>query len=306
MDVMDCQNHIEYLREELLCYIKNNKLKSLVLGISGGIDSALVAALAKPVCDKLNIPLIGRSITIATNKCDEIERANMVGNAFCTDFKEVNLTHLYHNMCNDGIDEVVIEVKDNTPDVIHNNKIRKGNIKARIRMMYLYNLASAYKGMVLSTDNYTELLVGFWTIHGDVGDYGMIQQYWKGEVYAMASHIATEIVTDNINHGYKADALLACIKAVPTDGLGITNSDLDQLGASTYDEVDMILKTWLTDDEDSFEYDEYLKYKDRIKNYHDFVKYRGTLKDHPVIQRHIGTDFKRNLPINVSRYEYFD
>jgi len=79
---------VENIRKELEAYITEKGIKSLVLGISGGIDSAICAALARPVCDKLNIPLIGRSIPISTNTSEERDRAEMVGNAFCTDFDE--------------------------------------------------------------------------------------------------------------------------------------------------------------------------------------------------------------------------
>lgn len=61
------------IRSCLTKYIADYKLNSLVLGISGGIDSALCTALVKPVCEQLNIPLIGRSITIESNKKEEVE-----------------------------------------------------------------------------------------------------------------------------------------------------------------------------------------------------------------------------------------
>jgi NAD+ synthetase len=294
---MNCDNVIDYLRNELRIYIKCNNLNALVLGVSGGADSALVAALAEPICSELGIPLIGRSIPIQSNKPEEIERANMVGNAFCHDYKEVDLTHVYMNMINDGMDEANATHNLDT----HNDKIRRGNIKARIRMMYLYNIASAKKGLVLSTDNYTELMVGFWTLHGDVGDYGMIQQYWKTEVYELMAHLATSYDLRSIKGTAKADALLACIKAVPTDGLGITSSDLEQLGASTYAEVDKILKTWLTFDPDCFVWDDYLNYNGRIDDYREFVVYRKTLENHPVVKRYEASMFKRENPFNVKR-----
>jgi NAD+ synthase len=295
--IMNCEKVVGYLRGELNNYIKTNNLKSLVLGVSGGADSALIAALVKPVCDELCIPLIGRSIPIQSNKLDEIQRANMICNAFCSDYKVVDLTHAYMNMINDGMDEV------NATHVLdtHNDKIRRGNIKARIRMIYLYNLASAHGGLVLSTDNLTELMVGFWTLHGDVGDYGLIQKYWKTEVYELMSYLVTTYGPHSIKGTERAEALLACINAVPTDGLGITSSDLEQLGASTYAEVDKILKTWLTFDSDSFTWDDHLKYDDRKENYDEFVEYRQTLANHPVIQRYRASMFKRENPLNVER-----
>lgn len=210
------------------------------MGVSGGIDSALVAALIKPVCDELKIPLIGRSISIVSNKEDEESRARNIGVKFCTNFKEVDLTNLYEPMAlqfNGLADENSIPTK-----------IRNGNIKARLRMMYLYDLASTHGGLVLSTDNYTEYLLGFWTIHGDHFDYGMIQEIWKTEVYEMAQWIIENECDD-----YGAVSIKDCIEGVPTDGLGITdNGDLDQIlpewegnSRDGYKEVDIILKEYL-------------------------------------------------------------
>ena len=96
------------IRQTVLEYVEKSRLQSLVLGISGGIDSALCAALLQPVCEQLHIPLIGRSITIETNKEDEIQRSIAVGRAFCHDFEhlEVGVLHLHgvraHGRCATG------------------------------------------------------------------------------------------------------------------------------------------------------------------------------------------------------------
>jgi NAD+ synthetase len=256
---------IQNIRTELKNYIVKNNLKALIIGESGGIDSALCTVLAAPVCNELGIDLIGRSITIETNKPDEINRGKAIGENFCTDFKEVDLTPLYHQIRNS------LEM-DISADNDNKLKLRKGNVKARTRMIYLYDLAQKHKGMVLSTDNYTEFLLGFWTLHGDVGDFGMIQNLWKTEVYAIAQYL----VDHELNTTEKKKALQDCINAVPTDGLGITHSDLDQLGAPSYSDVDQILKQFLTAPE--------------------------TLdSNHPVIQRHLKSGFKRINPLNLQR-----
>jgi NH3-dependent NAD+ synthetase len=157
-------------------------------------------------------------------------------------------------------------------------------------MIYLYNLASINKGMVLSTDNYTELLLGFWTLHGDVGDYGMIQNLWKTEVYAMA-----EWIRDNECTWLEEEtALDLTINALATDGLGVTSrGDLGQIlpeweGSSRegYKEVDRILQVW----EDRFRLGE---------NQQKIIE--AEYSKNPVIQRHLGTAFKRNNPVNIPR-----
>ena len=105
---------------------------------------------------------------------------------------------------------------DTRVQVAIDDRIRAGNIKARLRMTYLYDKANKYNGMVLSTDNLTERNLGFWTLNGDVGDFGFLQELWKTEVYGLSKSIGTESV-------------MACVNAIPTVGLGITDSDIDQL-----------------------------------------------------------------------------
>jgi len=247
------ETSIKNIRGELKNYLIGNKIQSLVIGVSGGIDSCLCVALAKPICEELDIPLIGRSLPITTNAPDELERAQLTGKAFCTDFKEANLANYFNalsdiNFIKEHSSELVKLTPEELAEIEKGSKIRAGNIKARLRMIYLYNIASIHKGMVLSTDNYTELLLGFWTLHGDVGDYGMIQNLWKTEVYAMA-----EWIRDNECTWLEEEtALDLTINALATDGLGVTNrGDLGQIfpeweGSSRdgYKEVDRILQVW--------------------------------------------------------------
>jgi len=266
----DYKKIIENIRTNLFMYLRYNRLDSLIIGVSGGIDSAVCCALARPVCDDYNMPLIGRSIPIETNSPEEIERARNIGNAFCSDFMEVDMFD--GQVPYKAIAEYLTEdiMLDNTKD-----KIRSGNLKARLRMIYLYDLAKINNGITLSTDNYTEYLLGFWTLHGDSFDYGMIQNLWKTEVYELAEELCNES-EELIGAATKEPALRACMEAIPTDGLGITESDLDQIEAKTYAEVDQIL----------FEY------------LYENKKHYST---HPIIMRHERTHFKRNVPINITR-----
>ncbi len=270
--IQNYKKSIQNIHNELKQYLINANLKALIIGVSGGIDSGLTAALARPVCDELGVKLHCRSITISTNKPDEINRARLTGEAFGHSFKEVNLSETFNKIISN-----ITEDFEKTDKSEHSYKIRQGNVKARMRMMYLYDLAAKYRGMVLSTDNYTELLLGFWTLHGDVGDYGMIQNLWKTEVYAAADYLVK-----NLNDTKQAQALQACIDAVPTDGLGITNSDLDQIGASSYAEVDAVLIAYLKNPDD--------------KN----------ILNHKVVKRKLASEFKRNNPYNIPREKITD
>lgn len=283
MKKINYEKTLKNIRETLKKYLIDNNLRSLVVGVSGGADSGLACAIAYPVCKELGVELIGRSISIETNKPDEQERARNIGRYFCTNFREVDLTNEFHvlkNVMDNNGDDCVIDINETETQ----RKIRLGNIKARSRMIYLYDLAQKNKGLVLSTDNYTELMVGFWTIHGDVGDYGMFQELWKTEVYGMIEHICDyELNGDNPDY-----ALRSLLNAVATDGLGITKSDLDQLlpgwtnrhttTREGYVEVDDVLNRYLNGNNDS--------------------ESNGSLV---VIERHLRTQFKRNNPINLKR-----
>lgn len=227
------ENSINYLTS----YIERNGLQSLVLGISGGIDSTVVAALASVACKKTGAKLIGRSLPAHTNNPDEINTAILVGQAFCDDFKEVAIERIYAKVA----DELELTEGKMTP-------LQLGNIKARLRMMYLYNLASIHRGCVLDTDNRTEHELGFWTIHGDVGDLncGLIH-LWKTEVYELAKYLLTgyEILATRTKEiDLAISALKESIALTPTDGNGVmSGGDCAQFGLDNYSQVDDVLKT---------------------------------------------------------------
>ena len=226
---MDYKLFTEKSINYLTSYIERNRLQSLVLGISGGIDSTVVAALASEACKKTGAKLIGRSLPAHSNNPEEITTADLVGQAFCDDFKKVPIELVYAKVA----DEFELNEGKMTP-------LQLGNIKARLRMMYLYNLASIHRGCVLDTDNRTEHELGFWTIHGDVGDLncGLIH-LWKTEVYELADYLL-----EKQNQSDKYQALLASIKLTPTDGNGVmSGGDCAQFGLDNYNQVDDVLKT---------------------------------------------------------------
>ena len=248
---------------------KNTGIQSLVIGLSGGIDSALTCVIASELIKQFpGMRLIGRSIPIETNTDHEIIRAKKIGENFCTLFQQEDLTAAFQNLYKD-----LMSNSHRKHSESYEEKIRRGNVKARLRMVYLFDLAHYEKGMVLSTDNYTELLLGFWTLHGDVGNYGFLQYLWKTEVYGLSQFLVDHYRSRN--EISKADALQSCIDAVPTDGLGITTSDFDQIGVTDYTMVDHILIRYLKGEEEN--------------------------RDHPVIVRHIRSEFKRRDPQNISR-----
>ncbi len=255
-------------------------IKSMVVGLSGGIDSALTAAIARDICDRTGKhQLIGISIPIESNKKSEIENARRAGKAFCHKFTEVK----WINRVYPFFKWLAFKKRPGT-----GQKVRFGNIKARFRMIYLYDRAHWHNGIVLSTDNLTEFNLAFWTLHGDVGDLGFIQQLWKTEVYGIAHYLCAQYDKvigkicgtswDWIEYGDRQVALMKAARATPTDGLGITASDFDQIGVSSYKEADELLIKYIKGGS-----------KDKL------------LEKHPVIERHLKYAFKRENPYNIPR-----
>ena len=294
---MDYKKFTEKSINYLASYIEINKLQSLVLGISGGIDSTVVAALASVACKKTGAKLIGRSLPAHTNNPDEINTATLVGQAFCDDFKEVAIEKIYAKVADE------FELNEGKMSTL-----QLGNIKARLRMMYLYNLASIHRGCVLDTDNRTEHELGFWTIHGDVGDLncGLIH-LWKTEVYELANYLHKEI-GKKLNEEHRpgkyrgilyneANAILESIKLTPTDGNGVmSGGDCAQFGLDNYSQVDDVLKTmYFSNIEDETEKaNEYIRL---IDSYNE----QGVDK---VMVRHQNSAFKRLPQPIYPTYDY--
>ena len=280
---MNCEKIFNYLIDELSNYLINNNLKAMVLGISGGIDSTVVAAICHEVSKRTGIPLIGRSLPTKHNKEGEINSADLVGKAFCNDYKEVNIQKWYYDSW--SFNE---HGSDYSP-------LAAGNIQARLRMIYLYNLASIHKGLVMDTDNLTENNLGYYTLHGDQGDYNPIHCLWKTEVFELAKYLAdyyknisyihsnTELILENLN---KSEAITESLKLQPTAGLGITDSDLEEIGANSYEEIDNILKIYLED-----------KNENSIRLSILREKYGNDIVNN-VLKKHKASEFKRKgLPI---------
>lgn len=284
-------------------YVVNNNIQAMILGISGGIDSTIVAAICYEVSVMTGIPLIGRSLPTKFNKEEETTAATLVGKAFCTDFHTVHIGDWYNELSSDFR---LIE-GEMTP-------IARGNIQARLRMMYLYNLASIHNGIVMDTDNLTENNLGYWTLHGDVGDFNPIGGLWKTEIFKLAEVLIKLYETHSTvlshTHGIirelqKIDAVAASLRLKPTAGLGITNNDLEELGAESYDQVDAILQEilawkWLSNERGDF--------PESIKEQREMFLDEQQMLCYPIevilniTDRHFKSEFKRKkMPIKIER-----
>ncbi len=212
---MNVKNTSEYIVNWLYDYASSAKIKGFVIGISGGIDSAVTASL----CAKTGFPVLCVQMPIhqAENQVNRgLELIESLEKEYCTiSSTTVDLTPVFEVFKKD-IPKVNIPEKDN---------LSLANSRARLRMTTLFHLAGIHSYIVAGTGNKVEDFgVGFFTKYGDGGvDISPIADLMKSEVYKLAAYLK---VPESI------------IKAAPTDGLfGDNRTDEDQLGAS-YDEFE--------------------------------------------------------------------
>ncbi len=285
--VMDYKKAFETMVSETAKYLAGNHLKTMVLGLSGGLDSTVTAAICHEVVKRnpeQGFKFIGVSMPCSTNTHEENDSAMMCMKGFCDEYWVENLQKEY------------LLMRATCEQHYPSTALSQGNIKARLRMIYLYNLASVTGGLVMDTDNLTEHYLGFWTIHGDVADYNPIGGLWKHEVYELCNYLFTEVYTDQTTAAYQA--LKAAYDIMPTDGNGVSvGGDMAQIAPGhTYEEVDDILCTYLKSKDDSLQLAQQME---RLN------KAYGADTVERVLNRHRGSEFKRKrLPLMIERKLY--
>jgi NAD+ synthase len=194
-------------------YLDNSGLECFVIGISGGIDSALTSTL----CAQTGKKTIVVSMPIHQAQ-DQLERAH----------EHIEwLTRNYDNV--EGYEYDLTTTFETFKSLFEEeNKLALANSRSRLRMVTLYQVATTHKGLVVGTGNKVEDYgVGFFTKYGDGGiDISPIADLTKTEVREMAKELG---VIEDI------------LEARPTDGLWEDNrTDEDQIGAS-YEELEYVM-----------------------------------------------------------------
>jgi NAD+ synthase len=202
----------------LLEYSQKSNTNGFVIGVSGGIDSALTSTL----CAMTKLPVIVVGMPIHQEKT-QLSRSDKHMKWLCDNFTNVR--------------QITVELSKTfetfTESCSNLSELALANTRSRLRMVTLYSIANTNNMLVAGTGNKVEDYgVGFFTKYGDGGvDISPIADLLKSQVRQMAKELG---VSEDI------------VNAIPTDGLwGDSRSDEDQIGA-TYDELEWALQHYDT------------------------------------------------------------
>jgi NAD+ synthase len=181
-----------------------------VVGISGGVDSAVSAALAARAFEPANV--LGVMMPYRTSSADSEADARKLADGLGIRTRKVDITAMAEGYFEEH------GVKD---------KLRRGNVMARARMIVLYDLSVEWNGLVIGTSNKTELLLGYSTQFGDSASaLNPLGDLYKHQVYQLARHLGLP---------------RAVIDKPPSADLFAGQTDEAELGF-TYAEVDRLLE----------------------------------------------------------------
>ena len=150
--------------------------KQAILGLSGGIDSALVGFLTADAlgADRLRTYILPYRTSAPTSRADALAVVAALG---CS-VEEIEISPAL-----DAVEAALPAGAEFSP-------IRRGNIAARLRMITLYDQSARYDGLVMGTGNKTEAMIGYTTIHGDAAcAINPIGDLYKSQVRALAAHL---------------------------------------------------------------------------------------------------------------------
>ena len=214
----EAENAIKWIKE----YVQKTGAKGVVVGNSGGKDSATVIAMSVKALGKENV----LTVSMPCNSIKEdLEDAKLVSKTFEVQFLEADLTKTYNELelkLNTSLDEL-------GKKLVNESKV---NIKPRLRMTTLYGIAQSLGYLVIGTGNLCETIVGYTTKWGDSGyDFNPIANFTVEEVLKIGEYLK---VPEKV------------IKKAPNDGLG-GKTDEEKMGV-TYSQIAEYIETGKTDE----------------------------------------------------------
>ncbi|SDG01487.1 NH(3)-dependent NAD(+) synthetase [Limimonas halophila] len=216
-------------------YVRKNGFPGAVVGLSGGIDSALTAAVAADALgpDQLRCVLMPSPYTRASSSEDAEEVARLLGARLDTLGIEPAMT---------AVQDMMAPVFDDLPA-----DTTEENIQSRLRGLTLMAISNKFGPMVLATGNKSELAVGYATLYGDMcGGYNVLKDVYKTQVYELARWRNQQAPEDGLGPAGRVMPERVLEKA-PSAELKPDQTDQDSL--PPYGELDAILEGLVEDDQ---------------------------------------------------------
>ncbi len=210
----EAENAIKWIRK----YVQSTGAKGVVVGNSGGKDSATVIAMATKALGKENVVAISMPCKSITSDFDD---AKLVADTFGVRLYKIDLTNTYL--------QIEKNINENFGELNYESKI---NVKPRLRMTTLYAIAQTLNYLVIGTGNLCESVVGYTTKWGDnASDFNPIANFTVEEVLQIGELLG---VPERI------------LKKAPNDGLG-GQSDEEKMGIK-YSQISQMIETGKTDE----------------------------------------------------------
>jgi len=209
-------------------YVRKNKFTNVLIGISGGIDSALTAAICVDALGAENV--IGVAMPSKYNSKDSLDDAIKLSDNLGITLKTIEIEKLvddFRETLTNSLNEDLGQITDE-------------NIQSRVRGNILMGLSNQTGAMVVSTGNKSEMAVGYSTLYGDLaGGFALIKDLYKTKVYELSNYInsISDVIPKNI------------ITKEPSAELRPNQFDSDSL--PDYEVLDKILNLYIEEDSSS-------------------------------------------------------
>ena len=208
-------------------YVHKNGFKDVVLGLSGGIDSALVAAVATQALGSAHVH--GVAMPSRYSSAGSLTDAELLAKNLGIDLRVISIEPAFGAYL-DSLESSFVG---------HNPDLTEENLQSRVRGTTLMALSNKFGWMVLTTGNKSEVAVGYFTLYGDaVGGYAVIKDLFKTKVYEICAYFNKESGRDLIPQ--------SIIEKAPSAELRPDQRDDQSL--PPYDVLDLILEMYVEND----------------------------------------------------------
>jgi NAD+ synthase len=212
-DRADLKLNAAIVRDLLVRFIKDETINAgfhtAVIGISGGVDSAVSAALAAEALGKEQV--LGVMLPYRTSNPQSVEHAKLVIEKTGICSEQIDISTMVDAYCDEN------KISDS---------LRRGNVMARMRMIVLYDLSAREKALVIGTSNKTEILIGYGTQHGDLASaINPLGDLYKSQIWQLAEELQLP---------------KAVIEKAPSADLWEGQTDEEEMG-TTYAKLDALL-----------------------------------------------------------------